>query len=114
MASSIKIFQFFQLCHQASGLFPFQSNQKYLSTNSTRAIVLISCIAFIFTMAAFMVLEAKTMFEYGFTFFVLISILNGVVIYLILIWKQHSTPEFIVSCERFIEKSKYKYGLQTI
>lgn len=47
------------------------------------------------------------MFDYGFAFFLLVSIANAVAIYLILIWQSENTLKLITSCEGFIGASKY-------
>lgn len=108
MSSSIKFFQFVQKFYQITGIYSSQSNQQKRWTHSIRTIFLICFGQYMFTLAAFLVLKAKSMFEYGFTFYVLITIINGTVIYLTFIWQLKNILKFIENCEAFIEKSKYE------
>lgn len=104
---SIKLLQFFEKCHQTCGILPRPPNQKkkQLSTNSIRTIFLTVYVLHISTTAAFLILEAKSWFDYGFTLYNLISIFDPFVVYLIFIWQSGDTLEFIENCERFIDKS---------
>lgn len=106
MASSIKLFQFVQQCHQIIGVFPSQSNQNQRLIKSTKTKFLIFSAQLMVSTAGFLVFEAKSMFEYGFTFFILISIINSIVVYLIFIWQSKNTSKFVENCEGFIEKRK--------
>lgn len=106
MAGSIKFLQFVQNFNQISGIHPYQSNQEQLSTNSTQKFFLTGFAQFIFSTVAFLVLEAESIFNYGYAFYMLIVAINGFVIYLVFIWQSGKTLEFIGSCEKFIEKSK--------
>ena len=109
MAGSIKLFQFVQKCHQTLGILPRQPNpkQKQLSSHSIQAIFLTCLAQYIFTTAAFLLFKAKSMFDYGFSFFILIGLANCIAIYLIFIWQSENTLKFIENCEGFIEKSKF-------
>lgn len=104
MTGSIKLFQFFQRIHQTLGIHPSRSNQKKYPIE-WRKILFLVCFAQILFTAIFM-LDAKSMFDYGFAFFLLICLINAHVIYLIFIWESENTLEFIQCCEVFIEKSK--------
>lgn len=105
MANSIKFLQFFQKFHQILGIFPPQSVENQRSTDFTKIISLIFCAQFMFTTAAFFVFEAKSMLDY-FAFFIIISVITSIFIYLIFIWQSQNTLKFIGNCEEFIEKSK--------
>lgn len=59
-----------------------------------------------FATAAFFVMEADSMFEYGLAFFVLIAIISSIVVYVIFIWQSENTVKFIEHCEEFIAKSE--------
>lgn len=107
MTNSIEFLQFFRKCHQTIGICPPQPNQKPCLINWTKTILLISCVQVMFTTVAFLAFEAKSMFDYGFAFYVLISIINSMAIYLIFTWQSRNTFEFIGNCEQFIEKSKW-------
>lgn len=107
MAGSLKFLQFFQKCHKIIGICPSQSNQEQRSTNDLiKFIFLFSIAQFMFTMAAFLVFEAKSIFDYGFAMWALLSTINSTVIYLIFSMQLKNTLNFIEKCEEFIEKSK--------
>lgn len=106
MAESIKLFQFLQKFHQIIGIYPHQSNQKQRSTNWTKIVFLISFTEFLFTTIAFLLFEAKSMFDYGLVFYLLVSLINDSATYLILIWQSKNTLKFIENCVGFIEKSE--------
>lgn len=118
MAGSIKLFQFVQKCHQAFGIHQYQSNpnpsQDQHSTNSVKTVFLISFVQFMCTTAAFFLLAATSMFHYGFVFFLLVTISNGVAIYLIFVYQSKNTLKFIQKCERFIGKSKCNCSLYSL
>lgn len=103
MTGSIKIFQFVQKCNQTFGIY---SNQKCDSFNSTKIVILISFALFMLTTAAFLLFKAKSMFEYGFVFFLLATVTNATAIYLIFICTSRNASKFIENCERFIGKSE--------
>lgn len=48
----------------------------------------------------------KSMFDYGFGFFMLVDIINVTVIYLLFVWQLESTIKYIENCEMFVGKSK--------
>lgn len=112
MASSIKFLQFFRKFHQTIGIYPLQPDQKQRPPFSTKSISLICSGQFILTMAAFLVFEAKSMFDCGFALFILIASANGIVIYLILIWRLGNTLKLIENCEGFIEKREFRSQLR--
>lgn len=107
MAGSVKYFQFVQKFHQIIGVYPSQSNQKHCSINWIQVIFLINSALFLFTTAAFILIEAKSMFDYGFTFYAFSCMINVIVIYLTFIRQSENTLKYIENCEQFIEKSKY-------
>lgn len=107
MAGSIKLFQFVQQYHQIIGIYhPSQSNQKHRPYNFTQAIFLICFTQMIITIAAFLLFEDISMFDYGIAVFILVAMITSTVIYLQFIWLAENTLKFIENCEKFIEKSK--------
>lgn len=60
----------------------------------------------ILTTTAFLVFEAKSMLEFGFTFYMLITEINCVVIYTIFVWQSKNTSKLIENCEVLVEKSE--------
>lgn len=109
MAGSVKLFQFFQRIHQIIGVSPSHPIRKDQETILclTRTIVLLCCAQIVLTLAAFLAFESKSMFDFVFAFYVLITLINGMVIYSVFIWESENTLKFIESSEGFIEKSKF-------
>lgn len=58
------------------------------------------------TSVAFIIFEAKSMFDFGFGLLTVFSAVYGIVMYLLLIWQCENTFNAIETCERFIQKSK--------
>lgn len=112
MAGSIKIFQLFRKCHQTIGIHPPQPNQKQPLINWIKWIFVICLAQLMFATAAFMVFEAKSMFDYGLAFLLSIAIINSLVVYLIFIWQTENIVKFIGNCEDFIVESKCRFLLQ--
>lgn len=110
VGSKIKFFHFFQKCHRILGIDPCQFNQKkrQRSTNSRKTIFLISYSQLIIGMMTYICFETKSLFDYGFVCFIVISIFASTAIYLIFIWQSQNTGKFIKNCEIFIEKSEYR------
>lgn len=108
MVESIALFQISQKFHQIIGIDPFQPNQRPYRTKWTRTFFIIFCTQLILTTGAFLVIDAKSIFEYGYTFCGLISMLNAIVNYFIFIWQSEDTLNSIGNCEAFIEKSELK------
>lgn len=110
MAGSVKLFQFFQQIHQLIGFSP-QSHpiQKYQETilYLIKTFLLLCCAQLILATAAFLALESQSILDFALAFYVLISLINGMVIYSVFIWESENTFEFIENCEGFIGKSKY-------
>lgn len=101
MAGSLKFLQLFQKFHEIIGI-----SQRPFSIKSRKTIFLICNAQFELTTIAFLVLEAKSMFDYGFGFFVGIYIINDVINYLLLNWKFGNTLKLIENCKKFIGESK--------
>lgn len=106
MAGSIKFLQFVKKFNQLCGIYACESIQVQRSVISTKTLFLIGFAQFIFSTAAFLVFGAKSIFDYGYAFYMLFVVINGFVIYVIFIWQSVNTLKFIENCERFIEKSK--------
>lgn len=105
MAGSIKLFQFFQMFHQVIGIC--EPYEQY-PTKSLKTIFLFCLAQYILTTALFLAFEATSIFEYGFAFYILFTIINFTIIYSIFISQPESTFQFIQNCEKFIQKSKYQ------
>lgn len=113
MAASIKLFQFLRKFHQIMGIHPSQPNQKRRLIN-LRITICIGCfVQEIITTAAFLFFDARSMFDYGFVSFVLITSVAAIIFFLIFNWQSENTLAFIKNCEEFITKRKQisKYPL---
>lgn len=105
MAGSVELFHFFQKVQQAFGIRPPQLKQKQHSIELRNVLLPIFC-AQLITGAGFLLFEAKSVFEYGFGFYVLITYIHVIAIYSIFIWENENIFEYFESCKKFIEKSK--------
>lgn len=108
MSKPLELFQFYQNCQELFNIHPSQSYRKPHSISFIKIAFLISFAQFTFTTVAFLVFEAESMFDYGFTFYVLISIFNSFAIYLIFLWQSLNTIKFIENCEKFIKRSEFQ------
>lgn len=122
MAGSIKFLHFIQKFHRIIGIRLSQPEQKIvfalfkrkcvtISISSFKIIIfLIFCTQILFTTVAFLLFDAKSMFDYGLALFIFISTICGIAIYVIFVWQSKNTLKFIENCESFIEKSEYLYN----
>lgn len=78
MDGSIELFQFFQKICQSIGICASHSNQKSYLT--ARAVFVICSAEFIISSAAFIVFEAKSLFQFGFSFCMFCVRLNALVV----------------------------------
>lgn len=97
--SSIKQFQFNQSFCQHVGI-------KSAQFNAINAIAVIFVAQATMASIAFLVYDAKSMVEYGAIFFYIITIVEAMDVYFIMLRKLEETRKFIENCEGFIEKSK--------
>lgn len=102
MAHSIRLFQFIQEFSKTIGIDSSQTD----SIKSKNAIFTVCPIQYTLTTVAFLIIEANSMFDYGFGFYSIICMINGIVIYLLFNWQYENTLKFIGTCEEFIAKSK--------
>lgn len=104
MVGSMKLLQFAQKFHQnVFGIYRRQSNQKQCSISPAKTIILISFAQYMFTTAAFFLVEAKSMFDYGLVFYLLISIINCIAIYLIFIWQSKTLLSLLKIVKALLE-----------
>lgn len=108
MTGPIKLFQFFQKFNQWIGIDASQPNQKSnIATILNRSIFVLCSAQLMFSIAAFIVIEASSMFEFGLLVCMYLCAIVPIVIYLIFIWQYQNILEYIGNCENFIRKSKY-------
>lgn len=102
----IKVFQFIQNFQKSIGIVASQSNQKQYAINLKSVIFQLCALELTLTTGAFVFFEAKSMFQYGFAAFVLVTTVSSSLFYLSFSFKLKNTLEFIENCEEFIKKSK--------
>lgn len=112
MATSIKLFQFFQKFHETIGISISQANRKQWIITARKITFLICCLQLMFTTFTFLVFETKSMFEFGFGLFITLSTINTNVVYLISLWQLEKTSKYIENCEEFIRKRKSHFEYQ--
>lgn len=103
MVGSVKLFQFLIKSQQMIGIAPNQSKQKQHLINALYSTALAQLIS---TSVIFLIFKAKSMFDYGFAFFVTSNTVKALLLYLLLMWQCENTLKFIEYCEGFIAKSK--------
>lgn len=106
MAGSIKFFQFIREFQQSIGIVACQQNPKSHSIYLKNAIFQFCSIQFMLTVGVFLILEAKSMFEFGFGYFLFSTMLNNSVVYLLMARQDEITLQFIENCDGFIKMSK--------
>lgn len=104
---SIKLFRRIQKFYQILGIYPSQENEKILF-NSRNLFILFFYVQLCISMAAFLILKAKTMQEYGATFFMFLTQFYVTLDFSILMWQMPNILSLITDFEEFIEKSKWK------
>lgn len=106
MAGSVKLFQFFQKFQRILGIYPSQSGRKQRSMILRRTVYLIGISQLFFSTAAYLVLEADSVYQYGFGFCISITLFTCITVYLLFVWQLENTVDFIKHCEEFIATSK--------
>lgn len=102
----IKLFKFIQKSYEHNGIFPSESNENRGPINSRNTLDLFCHAQFFISSAAYLLVDANSMIEYGMTFYVCITLVTSSVIYLTEIWQMKNISNFIGHCERFIEMSE--------
>lgn len=105
--SSTKLFQFNQKYCEAIGI---KSAPNRHTLNSKHLIFVVFSLQFAFTIATFLVTDAKSMGEYGTGFFTLITIAEATVAHFLTLWEVGEISKFTENCEKFIEKSEYDFS----
>lgn len=105
MANSVRLFEFIKKCYRIVGLESTQENRQHPSFNSTNCIVISLMVQMIMSLVAFLLLEAKSVLEYGRIFYGLESTVSAMIIYVISIRQINNISTFIEDCDGFIESS---------
>lgn len=103
----MKLFQSVQKYYRTLGVYAPQSNQNYAFNWRNLVVLFALTQGFIFTMA-FCLLQAKTVREYGDSFYVSVTEFADAIYFLSNIWKMRKFFKLIEQFENFIEKSKSK------
>lgn len=105
MVTSLKLFQSVRQFYLDMGLYPSQSNGNCVP-NARNSFILLSMILFCITSSAFFLFEAKSIAEYGISFYMSLSEMEMTCFFLIIAWKMPKILELIDGMEQFIAKSK--------
>lgn len=100
----VKLFEFNQTYCQAIGIESPEPNRNKFKAK--HMIYIIFETNFELALFGFLMYDAKSMGEYGVTFFAMISTANAVGLYFITFWKVEKISQFIEHFEAIIEKSK--------
>lgn len=103
----IELFKFTQKTCQDIGIYPPDANRNASPLNLKNVLVLFCLGQFFISSAANFSFDASSMIEYGMAFFTCLSTSLSIITYLIIIWRLKIILNYIETCKRFIEKSKY-------
>lgn len=107
MARTLKLFRFNRRYCRAIGIDPHKSNGGICLEIGWKNLVFFVCEAQLTAaLIAFMLFEAKSMLEYGTTFFAIANVLEVVIFHTIFSWEIRNCLKFIKNCEQFIKMSK--------
>lgn len=102
MDGPIKLFQNVQNFYHTMGI---KSNQ-YFSLNAKKLFFLLFITLGGISVTAYFIFEAKTIEEYGNSFYSAISNLYTLVDFIVTVWRMPDILKLIEKCEKFIENSK--------
>lgn len=108
MDTSFELFQFNQRYCRAIGIDSSESSKICFAFNWGNLISLLCVAQFIATLTAFLFFGAKSMHEYGMTFFVIIGLTLIVTVYINYLCEVKNCSAFIENCKKFIGKSEWK------
>lgn len=106
---SIKLFVFIRNYLSAIGVRrpkPKQFNSHFF--NSTNWIFILNGTPMLISSLAFFAYRAKTVFDFGLSFYYSSCLICGGIFYIIQIWEIENVSKFIKNCEAFIEQRKDK------
>lgn len=106
MPESIKLFSFIRKYFHLYGFYPPQLNENGPALNSRNWIFIIGDVQMCFSSAAFFIVEAESMLEYGLSFFLTNASESMGCVFIAIIWRMKNIWLFFESCERFIQRSK--------
>lgn len=106
MISSIKLFQGVQQCYHTMGIIKSPRTKRIYSINVQFLFFLFSITLTIISITSFILFQAKTISDYGQSFYALTGDLLVLFDFSMAAWQMSMTLNLIESCEMFIEKSK--------
>lgn len=109
MAGKIKLFESVQKHNRSMGVYLHSNNDNFERSLNVKNIIFVSVfIQMIFCMVAYVIYEAKTVFEYGGCFFGEATAVTTVSYYLIQVWQIRNIMQLIEKFEDMIEESEKK------
>lgn len=102
----IELFKFIKTIFQHIGLVSSQSKPIRRSFNWKNWFFLIGNAQFFISSAAYLLLEANSLLEYGRVFCNCTLVIAATAFYFLLLWQLDNILIYIRNCEGFIEKSK--------
>lgn len=88
-----------------------ESNRKWSMFNIKNVSILIFLIQMFLASTAFVLFQAKTVFEYGFPTYVSMTLTSSVIYLFIQLWKIEDILRLMKTCDEFIEKSNCPHKL---
>lgn len=107
MIGSMKLFLFYKEIIQTIGILSAQLNRNHFSINLNDLTYPIFIAQFFVTSVGFFLFDAKSLLEYGMSFYDIVASILAMAFLLINVWQMRNIFKFIENCERFIEESKY-------
>lgn len=95
--------------YSRNSIYPPQPSQNHTSFNLRNWIFVVCWTQYFVSLVSFLLYEAKSMFDYGITFYMLFYMIFAMGAYLIPTWQLKRTTELNECCERFIESRKFKF-----
>lgn len=101
---TIKLFKITQQICRNIGIFPPESNQNRTLTRFNYWAILLSLVQLFISSAAYLMLEANSLMEYGIVFYSCTTLGFCFFLYLVFIWQVEIISKYIRDFEKFIEK----------
>lgn len=103
----IELFKFTLKICQAIGVFPAAYNQNHSPINRKNCYFLFCPVQFFISTAAYLLVGANSMIEYGMAFYPCLTTVFAIFSYSSLICQSETILNYIGNWEQFIEKSEY-------
>lgn len=106
MAGKMKLFQTVQKCYGIMGILLPPKSFQNCSINARNLFFILSLTLTFFSTIAYFLFQARSLLDYGNSFYGSTSDLYTLADFLIAFWKMPTILKFIALCEKFIEQSK--------